>query len=276
MLSVGGIVKKSQPSLFWCTRSLPKSEREAIYTLFAFCQHLDGIIHAQMPRNEKKYLLAAWKEELENIYDKGVPATNIGRKIYKNCMRFDLPKNAWQQILDSANLNAVAPLKAPDEETFDKYVNGMAVVPIKLALSIVVNQHPSANSELAKNLGRAVMVTSMLRDIKDDAKRDCLYIPAEILQQADIPIDTPRNMVENKNIGVARALFSVQADSCFKNAERLLNKMSKKDVMALRLIKNICLCQFEMMKKRGWDIISPKPRINCIKSLSIIYQTMFK
>lgn len=276
MLSVGGIVKKSQPSLFWCTRGLPKSEREAIYTLFAFCQHLDGIMRSQMPRSEKKYLLSAWKEELENIYDKGVPATNIGRKIYKNCMRFDLPKNAWQQILESADLNAVAPLQAPDEETFDKYVNGMAVVPIKLALSIVANQHPSANSELAKNLGRAVMVTSMLRDIKDDAKRDCLYIPAEILKQADIPIETPRDVVENKNIGSARALFSKQAESCFKNAERLLNKMSKKDVMALRLIKNICFCQFEMMKKRGWDIISPKPKISCIKSLGIIYQTMFK
>lgn len=276
MLSVGGIVKKSQPSLFWCTRSLPKSEREAIYTLFAFCQHIDGIIRSQMPQIEKKYLLSAWKEELENIYDKGVPATNIGRKIYKNCMRFDLPKNAWQQILESADLNAVAPLRAPDEKTFDKYVNGMAVIPLKLALSIVANSHPSANSELAKNLGRAVMVTSMLRDIKDDAKRNCLYVPAEILRQAGISAEMPRNVVEDKNIGSARALFSAQAETCFKNADRLLNKMNKKEVMALRLIKNICYCQFEMMKKRGWEIISPKPKINFMKSLGIIYQTMFK
>ncbi len=276
MLSVGGIVRKSQPSLFWCTRALPKSEREALYTLFAFSQHIDGIVRSSMATEEKADLLKAWREELDNIYDKGVPASNIGRKIYKNCMRFDLPKASWKEILDSAVLNAEKPLQAPDSATLEKYINGMAVVPLKLALSVVANAHPSANEELAKNLGRAVMVTYMLRDIKDDAKSNHLYIPLEILTEANVKIDTPRNVVENKNLAVARESFSKQAESCFKKADRLLGKMDRNDVMALRLIKNICYCQFEMMKKRGWEIISPKPKIGLFKSIGIIYQTMFK
>jgi len=276
MLSVGGIVKKSQPSLFWCTRALPKSEREAVYTLFAFCQHIDGIVRSSMTSEEKNDLLQAWREELDNIYDKGVPASNIGRKIYKNCMRFDLPKAAWKEILDSAVLNAAKPLQAPDTETFEKYINGMAVVPLKLALSVVANAHPSANEELAKNLGRAVMVTYMLRDVKDDAKSDHMYIPKEILAEADVKVDAPRNIVENKNFSLARESFSKQAESCFKKADRLLGKMNRNDIMSLKLIKNICYCQFEMMKKRGWEIISPKPKIGWFKSIGIIYQTMFK
>ena len=276
MLSVGGIVKKSQPSLFWCMRSLPKPEREAVYTLFAFCQHIDSIVRSAMPDEEKSDLLRAWQEELDNIYDKGVPATNIGRKIYKNCMRFDLPKAAWKEILDSAVMNALNPLQGPDTETFEKYINGMAVVPIKLALSIVANGHPSANEELAKTLGRAVMVTYMLRDIKDDAKSNHLYIPQEILAQASVKKDSPRSVVENKNLVTAREIFSKQAETNFKKADRLLSKMNRNDVMALRLIKNICCCQFEMMKNRGWEIISPKPKIGLLKSIGIIYQTMLK
>ena len=86
MLSVGDIVKKSQPSLFWCMRGLPKPKREAIYTLFAFCHHISNIIRSKMPAAEKVELLNAWREELDNIYDKKVPTTNIGRKIYKNCI----------------------------------------------------------------------------------------------------------------------------------------------------------------------------------------------
>ncbi|MBO6282125.1 MAG: squalene/phytoene synthase family protein [Alphaproteobacteria bacterium] len=276
MLSVGGIVKKSQPSLFWCTRALPKSEREAVYTLFAFCQHIDGIVRSTMAPEEKSELLQAWREELDNIYDKGVPASNIGRKIYKNCMRFDLPKVAWKEILDSALLNAAKPLQAPDIETFEKYINGMAVVPLKLALSVVANTHPSANEELAKNLGRAVMVTYMLRDIKDDAKNGHLYIPREILAKAGVKIDTPRNMVENKNLTLARESFSKQVESCFKKADRLLGKMNSNDIMPLKLIKNICYCQYEIMKERGWEIISPKPKIGLMRRIGIVYQTMFK
>lgn len=276
MLSVGGIVKKSQPSLFWCTRALPKSEREALYTLFAFCQHIDGIVRSAMASEEKTDLLRVWREELDNIYDKGVPVSNIGRKIYKNCMRFDLPKAAWVEILDSAVLNAANPLQAPHIDVLERYINGMAVVPLKLVLSVVANGHPSANEELSKNLGYAIMITYMLRDIKDDAKSNHLYIPQEILTQADVKIDVPRSIVENKNIATAREVFSKHAESCFKKADRLLGKMDRNKVMVLRLIKNICYCQFEMMKSRGWEIISPKPKIGPLKSMKIIYQTMFE
>ena len=65
MLSVGDIVKKVQPSLFWCMRGIERSKREAIYTLFAFCRHLDNIVRSSMPLAEKMELLSAWQEELD-------------------------------------------------------------------------------------------------------------------------------------------------------------------------------------------------------------------
>ncbi|MBP5353356.1 MAG: squalene/phytoene synthase family protein [Alphaproteobacteria bacterium] len=276
MLSVGDIVKKVQPSLFWCMRGIERSKREAIYTLFAFCRHLDNIVRSSMPLAEKMELLSAWQEELDNIYDKKVPATNIGRKIYKNCIRFDLPKDAWMAILQSAMTNVESPLLAPDVKTFDEYLQGAGIVPMRLALAVLSNSHPSANNELARYLGRAVVLTYILRDVKDDAKSGRFYIPNEVLEMAHIVKDEPRMMVEDKNLYLAREILSVQAEKSFGNADRLLSKMSKRDVMPLRLIKNVCHCQFDMMKNRGWEIISPKPKINLIKSLDIMYQTMFK
>ena len=276
MLSVGDIVKKVQPSLFWCMRGIERSKREAIYTLFAFCRHLDNIVRSSMPLAEKMELLSAWQEELDNIYDKKVPATNIGRKIYKNCIRFDLPKDAWMAILQSAMTNVESPLSAPDIQTFDEYLQGAGIVPLRLALSVLSNSHPSANNELARYLGRAVVLTYILRDIKGDAKSGRFYIPNTVLEMAHVNKDEPRMMIEDKNLYRAREILSEQAEKSFVNADRLLSKMSKRDVMPLRLIKNVCRCQFDMMKKRGWEIISPKPKINLMKSLDIMYQTMFK
>ena len=143
MLSVGKIVRKSQPSLFWCMRSLSKAKREAIFTLFAFCRHLDNIIQSPMSDEEKIELFSAWQEELDNIYDKKVPATNIGRKIYKNCMRFNLPKELMVEILNSALLNATSPIQAPENDVFEKYIYGYAVVPFYLSLMIIGDTRPS-------------------------------------------------------------------------------------------------------------------------------------
>ncbi len=275
MLSVGDIVKKSQPSLFWCMRGLSKPKREAIYTLFAFCRHISNILRSKMPAEEKAELLNAWREELDNIYDKQVPTTNIGRKIYKNCMRFNLPKEQMSQILDSAFLDVPQPLQAPSLEVFEKYLHGLAVVPLNLTLTIIGESKPAAREKLADNLGRALMITYILRDIKDDAKAGHLFIPQELLQKANVNKDTPVAVLEDKNLSTARQYLSADAKKYFSTANRFLSKMNKKSVMPLYYLANLSKCYFEQMNNRGWEIISPKPNINNIGKLKLIIKTLF-
>ena len=209
MLSVGDIVKKSQPSLFWCMRGLEKSKREAIYTLFAFCRHISNIIRSPMPAAEKTELLNAWREELDNIYEKKVPTTNIGRKIYKNCMRFNLPKEQMEKILDSAFLDAPTPLQAPSQEIFEQYLYGLAIVPLNLTLTIIGESKPATSQKLAASLGRALMITYILRDIKDDAKAGHLFIPQELLKKANVCKNSPVSVLEDKNLSGALSLIHI-------------------------------------------------------------------
>ena len=275
MLSVGDIVKKSQPSLFWCMRGLPKPKREAIYTLFAFCHHISNIIRSKMPAAEKVELLNAWREELDNIYDKKVPTTNIGRKIYKNCMRFNLPKEQMSEILNGAFLDVPTPLQAPTVAVFEKYLYGLAVVPLNLTLMIIGDSKPSSREKLAHSLGRALMITYILRDIKDDAKSGHVFIPLEFLQMANVCKNTPMSVIEDKNLSSVRQALSVDAQKNFAVAQRFLNKMNRKEVMPLYYLANLSRCYFDKMNTRGWEIISPKPNISKFNKLKLIVKTIF-
>lgn len=275
MLSVGDLVKKSQPALFWCMHGISRPKREALFTLFAFCRHIDALAHSAMPIKEKQELIKAWREELVNIYEKNVPATNIGRKIYKNCLRFNLPQQKWAEILECAVLNVPKPLKAPERIIFEQYLDSSAVIPFELALKIISGKNSVANSELAKDLGRAIMMTLILRDVKDDAKAGRLYLPKDILKQAEIASFEPLQAVEDTNFAYARQLLAGEAALAFLKADRLLNKLPKKDTFALRYVKNTCSYLFDTMQKRGWEIISPKPRLNVFNRLSILLQTLF-
>lgn len=70
MNDIKKIVRKSGTSFFWSMRFLPKAKREAMYTLYAFCRHIDDIVDGDSSIAEKQELLQAWREELDNIYDK--------------------------------------------------------------------------------------------------------------------------------------------------------------------------------------------------------------
>ena len=167
-----------------------------------------------------------------------------------------------------------APRFAVDE--FEQYLAASAIIPFELALKIINGKSSAANSELARDLGRAVMITLILRDVKDDAKAGRLYLPKDILKQADVTSFEPLQALEDANFAYARQLLAGEAALAFLKAERLLNKLPKKDTFALHYVKNTCFCLFEMMQKRGWEIISPKPRLNIYNRLRILLRTFFK
>lgn len=269
MLSIGNIVRKSQPSMFWGMRNIAKPKREAMYTIFAFSRHIDNIVNSSMKLEEKMDLLNLWHDEIDNIYDKNVPATNIGRKIYKNCMRFNLPKDLILEILNSAFLNVPTGLFAPSLETFNKYIHGAIVVPLRLSFMIIGDGRPATQAALAKYIGYSLMVTYILRDIKDDAKLGRVYIPREYLKNASVDISSPMAVAGDKYLYLAREMLAKDAEKYYSKAMRLLNKMDKRYAISFNYVTNVGYRIFEKMKNRGWEIISPKPKIGKIEKIRL-------
>ncbi len=275
MSAVSRIVRKSQATLFWCMQGLPKAKREAIYTLYAFVKHLDDIVQSNLPQNEKEDLLSAWKIELDNIYEKKVPATKIGRKIYKNCMRFKIQKEDFSKILESSLLDFPKPLQAPTADIFNKYCQGSAVIPTYITLLIMDEMKEASKRTLASNFGMAMEITNILRNIKDDALNQHLYIPKEILQQAGISSHIPTSVITDKNLTYARELLAKQASQYFTKAHKMISASNKKTMRPLRFIFHIYKRYFDIMSHRGWEIMSPKPTIKRIDKIMIAINTIF-
>ncbi len=268
------IVKKSGTSFFWSMRFLPKAKREAMYTLYAFCRHIDDIVDGDSSIAEKQELLQAWREEMDNIYDKKVPATDIGRKIYKNCMRFKLPKSEFLQLIDSISMDVPNPVQAPNLNDFYRYCRGVAGVPGSLSLRIFGCSDEKMIEELSSSLGNALQITNILRDVKEDALADRLYIPREFLEKADISITDPKSVITDKNLVFAREELAKIASKDFQKAYELINHLDKKTARPVKMIANIYKKYFDIMQKRGWEVISPKPTISKFEKLALALRAL--
>lgn len=262
MNDIKKIVKRSGSSFFWSMRFLPKAKRMAMYTLYAFCRHIDDIVDGNdMTMSEKLELLQAWREEMDNIYDRKVPTTDIGRKIYKNCMRFKLPKSEFIKLIDSISMDIPNPLHAPSMSDFYKYCRGVAGAPGNLSLRIFGCDNEKVIESLATSLGNALQITNILRDVKEDAQADRLYIPADLLNKARITSTNPSEVIVNKNLSVAREALARIAEEEFKKSESLMKYLDKKSLRSVKAVMAIYKKYFDIMQKRGWEIISPKPKI---------------
>ena len=206
MNNIQKMVKKSGTSFFWGMRLLPSAKRNAMYTIYAFFRHIDDIVDGDAPVQEKIDLLDAWRQEIDNIYDKKVPTTDIGRKIYKNCMRFKLPKEEFIRMIDSISMDLPHPIQAPSIQKLYEYCRGVAGVPGSLSLRIFGCSDEKIIEDLSFSLGTALQITNILRDVKEDAMSQRLYIPKEFLEKAGIQTTDPLSVIVNKNLALARRI----------------------------------------------------------------------
>lgn len=276
MNDIKNIVKRSGTSFFWSMRFLPKAKRNAMYTLYAFCRHIDDIVDGNdTSMSEKMELIEAWREEMDNIYDRKVPTTEIGRKIYKNCMRFKLPKAEFVKLIDSISMDIPNPLQAPKMNEFFKYCRGVAGVPGNLSLRIFGCNDEELINQLATSLGTALQITNILRDVKEDAQSNRLYIPREFLHKANINSTDPSEVIVDKNLAIAREELARIAEEEFKKADVLIRRIDRKTARPVKAIEAIYKKYFEIMKNRGWEIISPKPHLSKLNKFTLAVKAYF-
>lgn len=275
MNSIKRMVKKSGTSFFWSMRLLPLGKRNAMYTIYAFFRHIDDIVDGDKDVGEKLELIEAWRQELDNIYDKKTPVTEIGRKIYKNCMRFKLPKSEFIKLIDSITMDLPNPVQAPSMEEFNRYCRGVAGVPGNLSLRIFGCEDEKLIENLATTLGTALQITNILRDVKEDAMADRLYIPKEFLEKAGITSTDPQSVIVDKNLAIAREELAQIAAKNYDEAYRLIKQLDKKTARSVMIIASIYKRYFDIMQNRGWEVISPKPTIGKMKKLGLALRAFF-
>lgn len=277
MSSIGRIVRKNHSAVFWCTRHYPKAKREAVYTLYALFKHFDDLSSSSLSEKEKGEILSAWQRELANIYDKKVPDTDIGRRIYKNCMRFKLQREYFEQVLNGYFMDCPKPLFRPTEKEFDTYCQGVAEVPSYLILKIIAEFDEDVTVAISQNIGRAVEITNILKNVKEDMLSGHVYIPEEFLKSAEIQKNLgAKEILTHKNLYVARQKMADLARQSFAEAYRLLKENHNKNSKPIVYMLNLYHAYFEIMDKRGWEVISPKPELKLKDRCKLVCKALLK
>ncbi len=168
------IAKKSKSSFYYAFNLLPAEQRDAMNTVYAFCRETDDIVDEGTISDDIKYdKLRKWRIELEKSLD-GQSDYPLINKLSKTIQHFNIPLEPFFDLIKGMEMD----LQKKRYLTFNDlqtYCYNVASTVGLMCIEIFGYRHPSAK-DFAINLGIALQLTNILRDVKKDAEKGRIYL----------------------------------------------------------------------------------------------------
>src|SRR5579862_8501566 len=220
-------VEAAGTSFYWAMRLLPKDRRHGMYAVYAFCREVDDIADdLTLPPAQKAAALAQWHAEIEALYA-GQPRHLVARALREPVMRYALRRNDFHTVIDGMEMDAAEEIRAPDLATLDLYCARVAAAVGHLSVHVFGDASASAHA-VADALGRALQLTNILRDLDEDARRDRLYLPREILERHGIRSSEPLDVLRHPALPAACRDLAAIAERHFADADRAMASCSRR------------------------------------------------
>ncbi|HEY5601529.1 MAG TPA: presqualene diphosphate synthase HpnD [Gammaproteobacteria bacterium] len=174
---------KSGSSFYYSFLFLPPGQRKAITALYAFCREVDDIVDECTEPHIARMKLQWWRDSMRETLN-GTAQHPVQKALLEPVQSFDLPLAHFLEIIDGMEMDLDHTRYAAFDE-LSLYCYRVAGVVGLLAARIFGYQNPAV-LDYAKNLGMAFQLTNILRDIREDAARNRIYIPQQELQQFNV------------------------------------------------------------------------------------------
>ncbi len=244
------IVKDAGTSFYWGMRLQPRDKREAIFAVYAFCREVDDIADSDKAVSVKLKGLETWRSKIKDLF-RGVSDDLITEALMPAVTSYNLEKDAFLAIIDGMEMDARGPIQVPSRKELDLYCARVASA-VGLLCIRIFGEAGSKGKELADALGRALQLTNILRDLKEDAEWNRLYLSKDLLEKHGITTTIPAEVLAHPKLDDACRELAKLAAAEFARADAVMAECDQKDIKPALIMRGAYLGTLERLQKRGW------------------------
>lgn len=267
------VTKLHAKSFYFAAKFLPKHKQKAVYPIYAFCRHVDDEIDEIGDGDEARAIEAveSWKERLGFVFREEEKRRRGDEEKKSEGQRTndegqDEVFIAWKDLLETYKIPQNLPLEliqgvlmdtnVKRYETFDElYVYCYRVAStVGLMSSEILGYSEKIALEYAEAMGIAMQLTNILRDVKEDAAMNRIYLPQEDLKRFNI---SEEQIFENKfdeNFAEMMKFQIKRARDFYSEGEKGIVLLDKDSRFTVLLASRIYARILDEIEKQNYDI----------------------
>jgi 15-cis-phytoene synthase len=261
------IAKQSKSSFYYAFSLLPQEKREAMNTVYAFCRKTDDIVDEGNESYDIKYAkLHKWRVELEKaLYSES--EYSLFNKLSKIIKQFNIPFDPFFDLIKGMEMDLQKQRYLSMEDLL-QYCYRVASTVGLMCIEIFGYKNKSTKN-FAINLGLALQLTNILRDVKADAINGRIYLPESDMKKFNYSEAELLNLKYNDNFAALMAHEANIAKQYFHNATRSLDIDDKPSMFAARAMQHIYYKLLMKLEANRFDVFNKKINVSKFEKTSI-------
>ena len=262
-------------SFYYSFLVLPAAKRHAIVGVWDFCRAVDDAVdeapgEGAAKESAGRERIGWWRRELERCFSGGTPESEQGRALVPLIARFHLPRRPFDALIEGVEMD----LGNRRYETFaDLYEYCIRVASaVGLICLNIFETRDKAAEQYAIDLGVALQLTNIVRDVPGDLAQGRLYLPLEDLRAHGCSEADLRAEMAGAGGGVrspaVKALLrqqAVRARDYYARAARALPRRERGRLVAAEIMGAIYRALLRRIEREDFDVFSrvvrvPRPR----------------
>ena len=263
------LTKQSNTNFYYSFLLLPREKREAIHSVYAFCRYTDDIVDEESDDRRKVVLLRKWRMEL-GLALRGTSAYPILNQLNSTARRFNIPVDHFYDLIRGMEMD----LTKNRYETFEELKEYCSLVASSVGLMCrqIFGYKNESTRDYAIQLGIALQLTNILRDIKDDARRGRIYIPREDLRRFGCTEEDILNCRYTPEFVNLMRFEVKRASEYFDNARAVLQDEDKYFFFAARIMWSIYAHTLHRIELRNYNVFERRISISKLLKLLITFR----
>ncbi|MDQ6993858.1 MAG: presqualene diphosphate synthase HpnD [Mariprofundus sp.] len=242
----------SGSSFFYAFLFLATEQRRAMMALYAFCREVDDVADEVSDQQVAMQKLSFWRQEVGRAF-KGQAQHPVGHELYWCAAHFSISEELLLEIIDGMQTDVMATpfIKHSDLSLYMYRVAGVVGL-----LSIEVFGYTERQSRaFATQLGEALQITNILRDLSEDADIGRIYLPQEIRSQYHVSDHAFKKGVMDDGMQQLLQMYGEKAEQAYRSAITMIPDCDRKTLrpsIVMGAIYYNYLCKLRQNKFDVW------------------------
>ena len=252
------ITQKSASNLALAFVMLPRPKRDAMSALYAFCREVDDVADEETrPVAERREQLSAWREDIRRACENKSPQFPLNQEFQPVIQQYGLRFELFDELIKGCEMD-LDTLRYRTFDDLDLYCYRVASVVGLLSIEVFGYRNPACR-DYAVCLGKALQLTNILRDVRNDSARGRIYLPEDELRKFKVEESEILDSVYSERYFALANSVALRARHFYQMALKTLPPEDRRSMVAAELMGSVYWRLFQKLERKRFNVFGPQP-----------------